>query len=73
LTLRYTAAKKIADKLKIKNLSGYVTVENLYTWTNYTGQNPEVSSNGSDPFSVAFDQSFTPPSKTFTLGLTASF
>lgn len=73
LTLRYTAPKKISDKLKIKNLSGYVTIENIYTWTNYTGQDPEVSAKGSDPFRVAQDNSYTPPARSFTLGLTASF
>ncbi len=73
LTLRYTAPKKLSDKLKLKNLSGYVTVENIYVWTNYTGQDPEVTVSGSDPFRVARDDSYTPPAKTFTLGLTASF
>jgi hypothetical protein len=73
LTLRYTAPKKLTEKLKIKNLSGYITVENIYTWTKYTGQDPEVSAAGTDAFRVAFDQSFTPPVRTFTLGLTASF
>jgi hypothetical protein len=73
ITLRYTASKGIIDKLKIKNLSGYITLENLFTWTNYSGQDPEVSVSGTDPFRVAFDQSFTPPVRTFTLGLTASF
>jgi hypothetical protein len=73
LTLRYTAPKKISDKLKVKNLSAYITVENIYTWTNYTGQDPEVSAKGSDPFRVAQDNSYTPPARSFTLGLTASF
>jgi TonB-linked SusC/RagA family outer membrane protein len=73
ITLRYTAAKKVSDKLKLKNLSGYLTAENIFTWTNYTGQDPEVSMRGSDPFRVAIDYSFTPPVKTITIGLTATF
>ncbi len=73
ITVRYTAPKSIAKKLNIKNLSGYITVENLFTWTNYTGQDPEVSVRGSDPFRVAVDYSYTPPVKTFTIGITASF
>jgi len=73
VTLRYTAGKKIVDKLKIKSLGAYITVENLYTWTNYTGQDPEVSMRGNDPFRVAIDYSFTPPVKTFTIGVTATF
>lgn len=72
-TVRYTAPKKLSQKLKIKNLSGYVTVENLFTWTNYTGQDPEASVRGSDPFRVAVDYSYTPPVKTFTIGISASF
>lgn len=73
MTLRYTLPKPIVNKLKVKNLSGYITVENLFTWTGYTGQDPEVSARGSDPFRVAVDNSQTPPVKTFTIGLTGSF
>jgi hypothetical protein len=73
LTVRYTFSQTFIKKLKIKNLSGYITAENLYTWTNYTGQDPEVSTRGSDPFRVATDQSMTPPVKTITIGLTGSF
>ncbi|BAV04555.1 outer membrane protein SusC, starch binding [Filimonas lacunae] len=73
VTLRYTLEKRLTDKLHIKSLSSYLTVENLFTWTKYTGQDPEVSLRGSDPFRVATDNSMTPPVKTITLGLTASF
>ncbi len=73
LTARYTFSQKIIKKLKVKNLSGYITAENLYTWTKYTGQDPEVTTRGSDPFRVATDQSMTPPVKTITIGLTGSF
>ena len=72
-TVRYTATKKLVQKLKLKNLSAYLSVENLFTWTNYTGQDPEVSVRGSDPFRVAIDYSYTPPVKTVTIGVTASF
>lgn len=73
LTLRYTAPRKFVEKLKFKSMSGYITLENVLTWTGYTGQDPEVSMRGSDPFRVAADYSFTPPVKTFTVGLSASF
>lgn len=73
LTLRYTMPKKILNKLKVKNMSAYITGENLITWTNYTGQDPEVTMRGSDPFRVAVDYSFTPPVKTYTIGLSVSF
>jgi hypothetical protein len=59
--------------MKIKNLSAYLTVENILTLTNYTGQDPEVSVKGSNPFRVAMDNSMTPPVRMITLGLTGSF
>ncbi|MEI6949872.1 SusC/RagA family TonB-linked outer membrane protein [Paraflavisolibacter sp. H34] len=73
VTARYTFAKKAAARLNMKNLSGYLTVENLFTWTKYSGQDPEVSSRGGDPFRVAADYSMTPPSKMVTLGIVAGF
>ncbi len=73
LTLRYTFSKRVLSKLGLQNLSGYITGENLFTWTNYSGQDPEVSMRGSDPFRVAADYSMTPPSKMITLGFTTSF
>ena len=30
--------KKLVQRLKIQNLSAYLTAENIYTWTNYTGR-----------------------------------
>ncbi|OLY92798.1 TonB-linked outer membrane protein, SusC/RagA family [Cnuella takakiae] len=73
LTLRYNMPRAVAGKLKLKNMSAFVTGENLFTWTNYTGQDPEVSMRGNDPFRVAIDYSMTPPVKTVTIGLTGSF
>ncbi|WP_205509598.1 SusC/RagA family TonB-linked outer membrane protein [Longitalea arenae] len=73
VSVRYTFDDKFLKKAKMKSLSAFFTMENLYTWTAYTGQDPEVSSRGSDPFRVAFDNSMTPPSKMFTIGLQAGF
>lgn len=73
VTLRYTFAPALVSRFKMKTLSAFVTAENLVTWTKYTGQDPEVSSRGADPFRIAFDYSMTPPSKLFTLGIVAGF
>jgi TonB-linked SusC/RagA family outer membrane protein len=73
VTLRYTFTKKLLDKMKVKNLSAYITAENMFILTKYRGQDPEVVMRGSDPFRVAIDNSMTPPVRMFTLGLTASF
>jgi hypothetical protein len=73
VTVRYNFTPKTLSKLKVAGLSAYITAENLMTLTRYTGQDPEISVRGSDPFRVATDNSMTPPSKTITIGLTTTF
>lgn len=74
VTLRYTMKPTLLKKLGLKNGNVYVTAENLYTWTNYTGQDPDVSIRGNtDPFSYAQDNSLTPPTKNFVVGVTVGF
>lgn len=73
LTIRYSVDNKVLSKFKMKSLSAYITAENLVTFTKYTGQDPEVTATGSDPFRLAFDDSMTPPTKMFTIGLVAGF
>ncbi|UKT65203.1 SusC/RagA family TonB-linked outer membrane protein [Pedobacter mucosus] len=71
VTVRYNLSQLLMKRINMKSASVYVTGQNLYTWTKYTGQDPDHSSTGSsNPFSYAQDGSLTPPSKTFTLGLT---
>ncbi|WP_242689173.1 SusC/RagA family TonB-linked outer membrane protein [Pedobacter sp. SYSU D00535] len=74
VTLRYNFTKQLLSKLKVKSSSFYVTAENLYTWTNYTGQDPDVSIRGNnDPFKYPEDNSLTPPGRTILMGVTVGF
>lgn len=73
VTARYTFDKAFARRLKTKNLSMYVTAENLMTFTKYLGQDPEVATRGEGIYQQAIDFSSTPPLKQFTLGLSATF
>ena len=59
--------------MKLRSFSFFVTAENLFTFTNYLGQDPEVSARGSDPFRVSYDNTMTPPAKNITLGIVAGF
>ena len=73
ITARYTFDRSFVTKIKMKSLSAYITAENLVTFTRYTGQDPEISARGADPFRIAVDNSLTPPARQFTIGLVASF
>ena len=42
VTLAYNFNKEILTKLGINNLKVYVSGKNLYTWTNFTGWDPEA-------------------------------
>jgi len=61
------------NKINIKTVKFYLTAYNLFTWTNYSGQDPEINLPGGDPYAVAVDFSRTPPAKSFTLGANISF
>jgi hypothetical protein len=73
LTLKYDFGQVLLDRMRIGSLGAYVTVENLFTLTRYTGQDPDVGVRIKDAFSTLIDNSMTPPLKTVTLGITARF
>ncbi|HTN36964.1 MAG TPA: hypothetical protein VL053_07795, partial [Arachidicoccus sp.] len=74
VTLRYNFGPKLLNRLRVRSAAFYVTVENLYTWTKYKGQNPDVSIVGdNDPFAYPKDDALTPPSRNVLFGLNVSF
>ncbi|WP_018628792.1 SusC/RagA family TonB-linked outer membrane protein [Niabella aurantiaca] len=73
LTLKYDFDKTILKRLGINSLGTYITVENLWTYTKYTGQDPDVGVRIKDAFSTLIDYSMTPPLKTVTLGISIMF
>ncbi|ALI99866.1 SusC/RagA family TonB-linked outer membrane protein [Rufibacter tibetensis] len=73
VTVRYYLPKHLIQRLRANDLSFYVTANNLFTFTNYTGQDPEVGLAGGDPFRIGFDTSRTPPVQTLTLGFDVRF
>lgn len=72
VTFRYNFPRKVANKLYMEDLNCWLTLQNLFTWTNYTGQDPEVSTNGKLS-EVGRDFSQTPRLKQFTFGLSLTF
>ncbi|MNL49293.1 hypothetical protein D3C87_1722180 [compost metagenome] len=57
--------------IKLKTAKVYVSAQNLYTWTNYTGSDPEVSVRNS-ALTPGFDWSAYPRARTITFGLNVS-
>lgn len=67
LTMRYNFPRAMIRRVGLTDLYFYGTINNLYVWTNYTGQDPEVR------LDTGTDGSRSPVPKQFTLGMNVSF
>lgn len=67
LTLNYNFDQKTLKTLGLNQLALSFTLNNILTWTKYTGVDPEISPNSQG---ICADYSKTPRSKYFTMGVT---
>lgn len=72
LNFAYNLSNNLLRKLFMKSGQIYLSAQNLVTWTNYTGYDPEVSV-VSNALAPGVDFSAYPRNKTFTLGLNFTF
>ena len=76
-TLRYNLDRDWLRKFGFADASITFTAYNLYTWTRYTGMNPEVSArpkaSESGIFSIGYDSSRAPQNIEFNLGINITF
>ncbi|WP_040540740.1 SusC/RagA family TonB-linked outer membrane protein [Pedobacter arcticus] len=71
VSLGYSFNNTLMKKLKVKTFKIFASGQNLYTWTNYTGLDPDVSTFGS-ALTPGFDWSAYPKAKTITFGINLS-
>jgi hypothetical protein len=72
ISLSYIFEEKFCKKIGLSDLKLFATAYNLFTWTNYSGQDPDVSA-PSRPDQLPKDYSKTPPSQRIMLGVNISF
>lgn len=72
VSLGYNIPATFAKKYGVKSLRVYTSAQNLVTWTNYSGPDPEVSV-GFSNLTQGFDYAAYPRAKTITFGLNLSF
>jgi len=73
ITLSYTLPKKWIQKVKVENLKVYANLKNFYTFTKYTGYNPEVNRFTNGSLSLGADYGSYPSVRTISLGLSLTF
>ena len=71
LSLSYNLPKAWLKKLGINRLNIFATGYDLFTWTSYKGQDPEVRM--PSPTSLVKDSSTTPVSKRYAFGINIDF
>ena len=71
ITLGYSVPRSIVSRANVQNVRAYVTGVNLFTFTNYSGYDPEASTN-TDALG-GIDMAPYPSSKGFTVGLNITF
>jgi TonB-linked SusC/RagA family outer membrane protein len=73
VTLGYTLNLAKAERMRLKGLRVYFTTQNLYTFTNYTGLDPEVNYSGVGNQVIGTDFFTFPQARSYTLGLNLKF
>jgi TonB-linked SusC/RagA family outer membrane protein len=72
ITLGYTLPASVTDAIKMNNLRFYVSGQNVFTLTKYSGLDPELGYIGSN-LQRNVDYAQYPQAKIWTFGLTAQF
>lgn len=73
ITLSYTFPKRLLRKFCCEGLTLFAGVKNIYTFTNYSGYDPEVSRFANDNLSMGADYGSYPMSKSYECGLRLNF
>ncbi|RZK10631.1 MAG: TonB-dependent receptor, partial [Flavobacterium sp.] len=73
LTLGYNLPADVISKIKMSRVRVYGSVQNLYTFTNYSGYDPEIGSFNQSPLLSGIDNGRYPSPRTFAFGVNLEF
>ena len=73
ITLGYTLPEKLTRKVYLQKVRVYVTGNNLFVLTPYSGYDPEVDTRTATPLTPNVDYSAYPKSRSWVFGINVSF
>ena len=73
LTLGYNFSPDFTQRLGMRSMRIYTQGQNLLTFTNYTGLDPEVNQNARNPLLAGSDFGTLPQSRTISFGINLEF
>lgn len=68
VTLGYRLPASVLSKAKLSNVRLYLTVQNLHTFTDYSGYDPEIGAYNNNIRLMNVDAGHYPNPRTFTVG-----
>ncbi|MCB9041603.1 MAG: TonB-dependent receptor [Lewinellaceae bacterium] len=71
--LSYTLPASLTRKARIERLKLYINAQNLYTFTGYSGYDPEIGAFNQDPLLQNVDMGRYPSPRLFTFGIDLDF
>jgi TonB-linked SusC/RagA family outer membrane protein len=69
----YRIPTSLCEKFNLQNASFTLSARKLYTFTNYSGQDPEIPVKANDPFWIGADYANTPPPRMITVSFSVGF
>lgn len=72
VTLGYDFTRLFKSKY-ISQLRLYASVQNLFTFTNYSGMDPEIGYGGGDDWTSGIDLGYYPGARTYMFGVNLKF
>ncbi len=73
ISFGYTLPSRWTSKAGIETLKFYANLQNVYTFTKYSGYDPEVGSNNQDALMTGIDNARYPSPRIYTFGLNLTF
>ncbi|HZL12148.1 MAG TPA: TonB-dependent receptor [Prolixibacteraceae bacterium] len=73
ITLGYTFSKNLTQKIGVQRFKVYANIQNVYTFTNYSGYDPEIGAYNQNAMLQNIDMGRYPSPKIYTFGINADF
>jgi len=73
ITLGYTLPTAVSRRWMVENIRVYANIQNLYTFTNYTGYDPEIGASTTSQYVFGLDNGRYPSPQVYSFGLSLSF
>ncbi len=73
ITLSYSLPAATLERIHCQQIRIYVSAQNLQTWTDYSGYDPEIGSFNQNPIINGVDNGRYPIARSVTFGLNANF